>query len=271
MEAERRDVIRQQQVVVDGLGNVHHTECALAGFEEPPSGVGRAVAADADQFVDAERDQGLHGRLELVLTDGIGSIDADERTAAKVDGPDVVDGQLRRVVLVAVHDPAEAVPEPDHLEAGQARANGRRSDHAVDAGGGSARRENSKFAFSHLRLDVIMHPFWDSTNRWRSLADAPPSCKGGAGGPTDVPIQSSPKTVLDGPLGVQRVYRQEIDLRASVFGDRFCGVTTHPMFRGCSTEFRYSFSTSGRYQRAACRKRAARWRIPVGQSVVVSG
>ena len=57
------------------------------------------------------------------------------------------------VIRVAVHDPLEAVLNAEHVDAGQARADRRRADHAVDSRRRSTRHQDRHFSsLSHCLI-----------------------------------------------------------------------------------------------------------------------
>src|SRR5678816_1017081 len=78
-----------------------------------------------------------------------------------------LDGERRRVVDVAVHDPLEAVTDADDFDAFELAANGGRGDDAVDAGRGPSgnqyrearlmRHTSESIIFEISRLACRMH------------------------------------------------------------------------------------------------------------------
>ena len=143
LEAERVDVRRQVQVVVDGLGHVHDADAAAGVLLELHRREGRVVAADGDELRHVQAQQREHGVLEMLrVLGGVGARDADVRAAAEVDAADAFDRERDDVLDVALHDPLEAVADADDLDAFEPRADRRRADHAVDARGRPAADEN---------------------------------------------------------------------------------------------------------------------------------
>src|SRR5205085_11880422 len=103
----------------------------------------RVVAADRDEHADAEAIETLEALLEQRgALRRIRARDAEMRAAAEVDAARVADGQREDARGVAVHEPAEAVLHPEHLDAGEDSADRGGADHAGDAGGGAAAAEN---------------------------------------------------------------------------------------------------------------------------------
>ncbi len=139
LEAEGVDVGGQVEVVVDRLRHVDDVDAALRLLRELHRRERRVVAADRDQLRDVQAQQRDHGVLEVLGVLGrVGARDADVRAAAEVDPAHLVDRERPHVVDVALHDPLEAVADPEHLDALEQAADGGRADHAVDAGSGPA-------------------------------------------------------------------------------------------------------------------------------------
>ena len=61
-----------------------------------------------------------------------------------MDPGDRVDGQWDHMVNITVHDPFEAVAQPDDVYPFEPGADGRRPDDAVNAGGGPAADEDGE-------------------------------------------------------------------------------------------------------------------------------
>jgi hypothetical protein len=142
---EGEDVVRQVQIVVDGLGDVHHAERPLRGLAQSMGRVAGVVAADGDEHPDVE----LHQRLERLLQrvrslGGVGARDADVRAAAEVDAAGVGDGQALPAIGLALHEPLEAVLDADDLDVGEARPDGGGADDAVDSRRGAARDHDAQ-------------------------------------------------------------------------------------------------------------------------------
>jgi hypothetical protein len=141
--AERVDVHRQIEIVVDRLGHVDDAETAAGVFLEPHRGKRGIVAADGDELRHVEAQQRVHGLIQQPHVRGrIGAGDAEVRAAAEVDPADRVDGQGGGVIDVALHEPLEAVAHADDVDAFEPGADGGRGDDTVDAGGGAAADED---------------------------------------------------------------------------------------------------------------------------------
>ena len=63
-EAEGRDVVRQRQVIVDGLGNVGHGQLARECLRDLRAGEGGVVPADGHQVGDLQPAQALDDLAE---------------------------------------------------------------------------------------------------------------------------------------------------------------------------------------------------------------
>ena len=163
LEAERVDVRRQIEIVVDRLRHVHDADAPGRLLLELHRGERGVVAADRDQLRHVEAQQRDDGILELLRVAGrIGARDADVRAAAEVDAADVVDAERRHVVDVAPHDPLEAVADAEHVDPLEDRADGGRADHAVDAGRRAAADQDRQFL-------PLTHPTEASTpSLWRA-------------------------------------------------------------------------------------------------------
>jgi hypothetical protein len=59
-----------------------------------------------------------------------------------MDSADLIDLQFLDAVDVAVHDPLEAVADPDDVDSFQAASDRRGADDAIDTGGRTAPNEN---------------------------------------------------------------------------------------------------------------------------------
>ena len=132
LEAERVDVRRQIEIVVDGLRHVHDAEAAGRMLGELHRREGRVVAADGDELRDVEPQQRLHRVLEQRRAlRRVGAGDADVRTAAKVNAADPFDRERGDVLDVPLHDPFESVAQADDLDSLQPGPDRRRRYDAV--------------------------------------------------------------------------------------------------------------------------------------------
>ena len=154
LEAERVDVRRQIEVVVDRLRHMDDADAAGGLLRQAVRRVRRVVAAHRDQLRDAETPQ-RHDRLleARVVACRIGARDADMRAAPEVNAADRLDGEGRDVIDVAVHDPLEPVADADDVDARQPSPDRGRADDAVDTGGRSPGHEDRQFVFRHRTAD----------------------------------------------------------------------------------------------------------------------
>src|SRR4030095_1835743 len=125
----------------------------------------RVVATNREQSGHVESEQRDHDVFEVSRIPGrIRARDPDVRAAAKVDAADRVDREGRDVFDVTVHQPLESVAHADHVHAVERGADGRRANHAVDAGCGSAADKDGEFlvtfhartsysGYSHASID----------------------------------------------------------------------------------------------------------------------
>ena len=145
LEPERVDVRRQLEVVVDRLRHVHDANASGGLAVERHRGERRVVAADRQQPRDVEAEQGSNRVLEVLgVRVRVGARDPDVRSAAKVNAAHRLDRQRDDVIDVASHDPLEPVANAEHVDPFEPGPNGRRPDHAVDAGRRSAADENGQ-------------------------------------------------------------------------------------------------------------------------------
>jgi hypothetical protein len=118
---------------------VHDANAAVGALLDLHGREGGVVSPDGDELRHVEPQQRDHHVLQVLGVHGrVGTGDADVRAAPEVDAADGLDGERGHVVDVAVHDPLEAVADPDDFHVLQARPDGGRADHAVDAGSRSA-------------------------------------------------------------------------------------------------------------------------------------
>ncbi len=86
LEAERVDVGRQVEVVVDRLWYMDDLQASGGRLLEPHRRVGRVIAADRDEPGDVQAQQGFDGVLEVLrVLRRVRARDADMRATAKVD------------------------------------------------------------------------------------------------------------------------------------------------------------------------------------------
>ena len=157
LEAERVDVRRQVEVVVDGLRHVDDADAARRllrrgviaenAVSSPPMVIS-CVDAEAQQRR-GPRSRGSSGSL-VGLAREMPRIEPPRKwmrlTSSMVSGIDVVD--------VALHEPLEAVADAERPRRPRARADGGRADDAVDARGGSAADEDRELSVHLPRLRV---------------------------------------------------------------------------------------------------------------------
>ena len=155
LEPEGRDAMRQRQVVVDGLRHVTDGDLPARLLLHAGRGVGRIVAADGHEVLDAQGRQGLDdvghlfGALGRVLARC-----ADDGAAAHVDARDFVGMEVHDVRRVALGQPLEPVADADHFKTLFPGLEGDRADHAVDPRGRSSAYNHRKL-FRHSRLLLL--------------------------------------------------------------------------------------------------------------------
>jgi hypothetical protein len=89
-----------------------------------------------------QRDDGV---LEVLgVLRGVGPGDSDVGPAAEVDAAHLFNGQGMDVVHVALHDPLEAVADPEDLDPIEDPADRGGADDAVDAGSGTTPDEDGQ-------------------------------------------------------------------------------------------------------------------------------
>ena len=151
-----RDAVGQIQIVVDGLGHMHHMDAACRHFLKFHGRIGRVVATDGDQFVDVQTQQGGHGVFQMLgVLGGVVPGDADERAAPKMQSAHVFGLKLSHMGNIPMHDPLETVLDTHHLDAGLNRADTGRGDNAIDTGGRTACNQNSH-SFRSIRHKVVL-------------------------------------------------------------------------------------------------------------------
>ena len=117
-ETEGRDVVRQRQVVVDGLGDVGDGELARERRRDLRAGEGGVVPADGDQVGDLQPAEALGDLAErLRRPRRVRARRAEDRAALEVDSRHLVDVELLHVREVPAHQPLVAVEEPEHAQA----------------------------------------------------------------------------------------------------------------------------------------------------------
>ena len=146
LKAERVDVRRKVQVVVDRLRHVHHAQPAAALFFELHRGKRGVVAANRDEHRDVQPQEREDRVLEVNRVLGrVRPRNADVRPAKKVNAAHILDGEGLHVVDVAVHQPFEAVAHANDLHALEGGTDRRRADDAVDAWRRTAADEDGQF------------------------------------------------------------------------------------------------------------------------------
>ena len=133
LEAEGVHRWGQVQVVVDGLGHMYHVDAPTGLLFHPHGRVGRIVSADGDEHGDVQAEQGNHHVLQMLgIPGGIGPGDAKEGPAPEVDAAHLVDVEDLDMADVPLHDPFEAVPDAQHLDAFEVGPDGGGTDDAID-------------------------------------------------------------------------------------------------------------------------------------------
>jgi hypothetical protein len=94
LETEGVHVCRQVEVVVDGLGHVHHVDAAARFLLELHRGEGGVVSPDGQEHVDVQAEQRDDRVLEVLgVLGGVGARDPDVGPAAEVDAAHLLDGE----------------------------------------------------------------------------------------------------------------------------------------------------------------------------------
>ena len=138
-EAERRDVVRKRQVVVDGLGDMGDGQLSGERRRDPRAGEGGVVPADGHQVGDLEPAEALGDLAErLRRLRRVRARRAEDRAALEVDPRHLADVQLLDVREVAPHQPLVAVEESEHAQALVAGLDRGGRDDGVDARRGPA-------------------------------------------------------------------------------------------------------------------------------------
>src|SRR5262245_5457515 len=115
----------------------------LRDRREPRRAVTRVVAADRDEHANAEPVETLEAALEeLMALGGVRARDSEVRSAAEMDAARIRDGERSDATRVALHQPTEAVLNPEYLDARERRSNRGGADDAVDSWRGSAADED---------------------------------------------------------------------------------------------------------------------------------
>ena len=154
--AESGNAMGQVEVVVDGLGHMHHMDPSGGHLFHLQGAVGGVVAPDGDQLIDIQPQQGGDGIFQmLVIFGGIVPGDADIGAAAEVDPADIIDRQPLGMIDIAAHDPFEAVFNAHHFHAFQDGPDGGGADNAVDARGRAAANQNGQFLWRFYH-DMIL-------------------------------------------------------------------------------------------------------------------
>ena len=116
--------------------------CALFELHGGERGV---VAPDGDELRHVQPQQRHDGVVEQCrVGGGVRARDAEVRPAAEMDAADRVDGQRHHVIDITAHDPLEPIADAEHLDIFDPRADRRRADDAVDAGGRAAPDEDGE-------------------------------------------------------------------------------------------------------------------------------
>ncbi len=145
LEAEGGNAGGEWKIVVDGLGDVGNSDAPLGLFGDTKRREGGVVTADGDEVIDTELvEAGDHAIEILGALGGIRPGSQQDRAAERTDPRDVRDFQGDGVAGVALHQPAEALPDAVHLGAVSSREDGGRSDHSVDSGGRPASHQDSE-------------------------------------------------------------------------------------------------------------------------------
>ena len=136
--AEGVHVRLQVEVVVDRLRHVGDPDPPGSPLRHLHGREGGIVPPDRDELAHPELLEHRYDGVEVRdLGGGIGAGGAEHGSAPEVDAADVVDGEGPDALDAAVHDLVEAAADPHHLHVLEEGADGRRADHAVDAGGGT--------------------------------------------------------------------------------------------------------------------------------------
>ena len=136
LEAERRNPLRQRQVVVNRLRDMHDVDRAahlarIIGNRR--RAVRRVVAADRHEMRDAELRQRLDDRAEVgLLLRRVEAAHLQDAAARQMDAADVLRLETH-VVLLAACEPREAVIDAEHVPAMARRLVRDARDDAVDA------------------------------------------------------------------------------------------------------------------------------------------
>jgi hypothetical protein len=157
-------------VVVDGLRHVRDADAPRGLLGDAARRVGGVVAADRDQVIDAELLEGRnHAREVLGLLRRVRARGLEDRAAEQVDARDQRDAQLGAVASISLHQPREAVQQPEHARARAPRQDGGRTDHAIDARRRPATDQHAegRHRTSQKRklLLGLFHPF-EAHNHW---------------------------------------------------------------------------------------------------------
>ena len=139
LEPERVDVGWQVEIVVDRLRHVDDANPPRGARLELHRRERRVVAADRHELRDVQPQQRVDGLVEeRRVFRGIGTRDAEVRTAAEVNAADGIDRERDDVIDVALHDPRKPVADADDVDALEPGADGRCADDRIDAGGRAA-------------------------------------------------------------------------------------------------------------------------------------
>src|SRR5574340_875189 len=134
LEPERGNPMRKVQIVVDGLGHMHHLEPTGRPLLHLQCGKGCVVSSYRDQPRHAEFVQSRQTGIEaLGFLCGIRTRCPKVGTTAEVNAADGLDRQGPDLARIALHDPFETVPDADHVAAAENAADRGGADHAVDA------------------------------------------------------------------------------------------------------------------------------------------
>ena len=140
-------VVRQVEIVVDGLGHVNDPQPAAGGLRQLVGRERGVVAADGEEHADVEPLERRQDVAQVLGPPGrVRARDADAGAAAEVDAARVLDRERGDVRDVARHEPLEALLEPEDFDVGERGADGRRPDDAVDAGRRAAGDDDGELA-----------------------------------------------------------------------------------------------------------------------------
>ena len=158
---ERVDVGRQIQVVVDCLRYVHDVDASCGMLFELHGRERGVVSADRDELRHVQPQQRNDGVLQVSRVGGrVRPRDAEVGAAPEMDPAHGVDVERDHMIDVALHDPLEAVAEPDDVNPFEPGADGRRADDAVDPwGGASTDQDREILMVLHRSTSIVTGPW----------------------------------------------------------------------------------------------------------------